>query len=115
MNNVYVLGNTIDDLGSYFYALRRDDDGNLFINRIDNLNDLETVDLFGPEVNADFVGKATEDYFGERDDATRLLEYSTDDVKYEQWKWENLKKFYYLNEDGELVVSVGTDKLSRLE
>lgn len=115
MNDVYVLGNSIDSIGSYFYALRRDDDGTLYINRVESINDIERVNMFPGQIPTEFFGLSTADYFGERDDVTRSLDFPVEQVTYEQWYWESLRKFYYLDPDnGELIVSIASDKPSKL-
>lgn len=115
MKDVYVLGNSIDSIGSYFYALRRDDDGTLYITRVESINDIERVEMFPGEIPPEFFGLSTTDYYGERDDATRLLDFPPEEVTYEQWYWETLRKFYYLDpESGELIVSIASDKPSKL-
>ena len=108
MSNYYV-GNTpqdqIGDSPRFFYALRRNENGSLFIVRSDQLrdDDLVVINDLGPEednytdfdVGVDFYEGITvnhEEIFG--------------NLKYQQYRWDDRSIFYYIDDDGQLVVRV---------
>jgi hypothetical protein len=109
-NSVYVLGGTNDVGAYYFYALRRDDDGNLFIRRDDVANGNDAPDIFGINKPEDFDGAFIDFDFDEGRNANHTLVYDAEtEVKYEQWYWDDKLVSYYLNADGELILAVGKE------
>lgn len=90
----------------YFYALRRTDDGLLYFARIDQLKDTGTITINNPgpsaadfnefEYGVDFFdGRAEEDH-------SRPF----DNLRWDQYRWDNKNVNYYINEQGEFVVRV---------
>ena len=61
-SNVFLLGSKSDTGAYYFYALRRDDEGNLFIRRDDVANDSVSINPFGLNKPIEFDGNL-ETYF----------------------------------------------------
>jgi hypothetical protein len=115
MNGTHVIGTSIDSYNNsdphYFYALRRNNDGDLYLCRVDINDNSEEVKLFGVDTPVEFENIAFpgEDYHNNRDPDTHELEYTTEQVKYEQWRWDNRFISYYLNDDGEFIVAIGKD------
>jgi hypothetical protein len=109
MANNYYLGNQPDDvLGGtprFFYALRRGTDGSLYCVRSDQLKDAGSIqinDVGADEDNyTDFeVGV---DFFEGRD-----VNHNTvfENLRYEQYRWDNRAMFYYIDDEGNLVVRI---------
>jgi hypothetical protein len=114
MSNTYVLGKTIADFSNssdtYIFALRRNEDGELFLLKT-NLNETsEDIKLFGNEIPVDFQSMdfPGDDYFEGRA-ADHTLENPIEDVKYEQWKWVNRTQSYYIDADGYFTLAIGED------
>jgi hypothetical protein len=89
----------------YFYALRRTDDGELFFTKIDQLDADAVVQVnnMGDPVDnyADFQQGV--DFFEGRD-ANHDLVYKN--LNFEQLRWDDRTLFYYINDEGELIVKV---------
>ena len=89
----------------YFYGIRRDDDGDLFLVRIDQMlpDELVTVNVSGlPEDNYEDFDVGV-DFFEGRD-VNHETVYKN--LKYEQYRWDYQKVNYYINDDGNLVARV---------
>lgn len=108
MSNYIGGGSTSATTKRYIYALRRDDEGNLFVARV-NINDQsDGIELFqGPvsETITDTIDVYSDDYFDGRSATTREL--VDENLYYEQWRWDGRFVSYFLNEDGEFVASIG--------
>jgi len=105
-NNNYYLGrDPVETLGAsprYWYALRRNSDGELYIVRSDQVIDKESYELNTPgdptENFEDFeVGV---DYFDGIDDQHETV---FDNMKYTQYRWDDRSIFYYVDSQGQLV------------
>ena len=104
--NVY-LENGVKD--RYFYGLRRTDEGELYIGKVDQLsaNDPITINLPG---NIDDNYKDFDqgyDFYEGRD-----LNHSKPfvNLKYEQFRWDDLNLNYYINDEGEFVVRLNSNR-----
>lgn len=107
MPSTYYLGTSPDEaLGDsprYWYALRRNDDGELFLLRSDQLKDKDSIELNIPgdpaENFEDFEPGV--DYFdGVRDD--HQIEY--ENLVWVQYRWDNRNMLYYVGQDeGRLI------------
>ena len=104
-NNYYLDRDTLETLGispRYWFALRRNEDGELFIVRSDQVTDKESYELNTPgdpaENFEDFEPGV--DYF-EGVDATH--EKVLDNIKYTQYRWDDRSIFYYVDAQGNLV------------
>ena len=104
--NVY-LENGVKD--RYFYGLRRTDEGELYIGKVDQLsaNDPVTINLPG---NIDDNYKEFDqgyDFYEGRD-----LNYSKPfkNLKYEQFRWDDVNLNYYINDEGEFVVRLNSNR-----
>ncbi len=111
MNN-YFLGRNADELigdnFKYFYAIRRTDDGDLYFARVNMLSreDGVVINNSGP-AEENYEGFETGvDFFDGRNPDTKELEY--DNLKYEQYRWDDTSIYYYIDEDGQLVARTHT-------
>jgi hypothetical protein len=91
----------------YFYALRRDDDGQLFVAKVDiasPTDDLQVNRPGGPDGNfSDW--QTGEDFFEGRNPNHELV---FDNLNYEQMRWDEKNIYYYVNDVGELVLRINT-------
>ena len=89
----------------YFYGLRRTDNGELFIGKMDQMSTTDGVTINNP-------GDPTKNYpsfqegqdFYEGRDVNHEKVYKN--LKYEQYRWDYQKINYYINQDGNLVARV---------
>lgn len=105
----YIFGNDpgflLNNNPRYFYALRRTDDGDLYVTRVDQLKDGD-IEINNPgdisenyekfKVGVDFLNGVGLNH-----------EKIYKNLKYDQYRWDDNFLSYYLNSDGELVVRVG--------
>jgi len=109
----YFLGNSAADLlqgkPRYFYGLRRSDAGDVYIDRIDQLNG-EAVVINNPGDSVDSYEKFAVglDFLNGRA-VNHELVYAN--LKYEQYRWDDRLLSYYIDEDGNLAVLVGEDRI----
>jgi len=105
----YYLGNVGSEsaLGPsntrYFYALRVDDEGTLYFTRVDQWTGSDTIEINKPgaseddwqffEIGIDFFDGKTEDH-----------ERPYKNLYFDQYKFDSKSIYYYLNENGELIV-----------
>jgi hypothetical protein len=108
-SSTYYLGTTpIESLGNsprYWYALRRNDDGELFFVRSDQIidNGAYELNIPGPseedfeefEIGVDFLEGLDEQH-----------ELVNDNMFYPQYKWDDRSLFYYVNDEGMFVVRI---------
>lgn len=110
MPSPYYLGQSADEaLGDsprYWYALRRNDDGEVFLLRSDQLKDKDSIELNIPGVPSenfeDFEPGI--DYFeGVRADH----EITYNNLVWTQYRWDNRNLLYYIGEEeGRLIVRI---------
>lgn len=90
----------------YFYALRRTEQGTLFFAKIDQLKDTDTITVNNP-------GKSVDDFtefeygvnfFDGRIELDHSRPYNN--LQWDQYRWDNKNAYYYVNEQGELVVRI---------
>jgi hypothetical protein len=104
--STYYFGQAADtSLGNsprYLYMLRRNDDGELFLLRIDNLISKDTVDLNLPgrpsETFEDFEPGI--DYF---EGITAEHEIEDNNLVWTQYRWDQRSILYYVDAQGMLV------------
>ena len=109
MSENYYIGQSYRDaLGDgprYFYALRRNDDGELYFLRSDQLKDKDAV-----EINvADTFSENFEQFevgidFLDGIDENHQIEYLN--LKYPQYKWDSRNLLYYIDSQGNLVLRI---------
>lgn len=103
----YYLGRTPSDLlgnsPEFFYALRRNDDGELYLVRSNQIIDKSVYEINipgNPEDNfEDF--EAGVDFF---DGIDGNHDFVYPNLKYPQYRWDNRAAFYYVDADGNLVL-----------
>lgn len=105
MSNYY-LGTAPEDLlgdsPRYWYALRRNEDGELFLLRSDQLKDKDSIELNipgPPEDNFEDFEPGV-DYF---DGIQENHEVSYDNLVWVQYRWDNRNMLYYVDSEGRLV------------
>lgn len=104
------LGQSISELvqqtdARYFYGLRRTDDGELYLQKSDQLKagDSVSINKLGDQDDnfEDFV--QGEDFFEGRDIKHEMV---YKNLNYEQYRWDNRNILYYIDEDGQLVLRI---------
>jgi hypothetical protein len=89
----------------YFYGLRRTDDGELFLQKLDQLSpdDVLTINKPGdPSQNYPNFEEGQDFYEGR--DVYHNLVY--ENLNYEQFRWDDRNLYYYVNDEGELILVV---------
>lgn len=107
MPSTYYLGTSPDEaLGDsprYWYALRRNEDGELFFLRSDQLKDKDSIELNTagvPSENFEDFEPGI-DYF---EGVTQDHEISYDNLVWTQYRWDNRNMLYYIGADeGRLI------------
>ena len=106
MTSNYYLGTTPDEaLGNsprYLYMIRRNQDGEIFLVRSDQLRDKTAIELNIPGEPIDNFEdfEPGVDYFeGITDD--HELEYAN--LYWPQYRWDNRSVLYYVDDEGQLV------------
>jgi hypothetical protein len=106
MPSTYYLGTSPDEaLGDsprYWYAIRRNEDGELFLLRSDQLKDKDSVELNIPgdpasnfedfEPGVDFFDGITQDH-----------EVEYENLVWTQYRWDNRNMLYYIDDEGRLT------------
>lgn len=89
----------------YLYGLRRTDEGELFFGRSDQLDVSDDLQINNPGDPAnnftDF--EQGQDFFEGRDVYHDLV---FENLRYEQFRWDDRNIYYYVNDEGELVVRI---------
>jgi hypothetical protein len=109
MSSTYYLGTSpgesLGDSPRFFYGLRRNDHGELFFVRSDQLADTTDVTINEPgslvDTFQDF--EAGVDYFDGIDADHEIL---YENMKYPQYKWDNRSLFFYVDSQGQLVIRI---------
>lgn len=107
-NNYYLGRDPVETLGDsprYWYALRRNEDGELYIVRSDQIKDDASYDLNLPgdpaENFEDFEPGV--DYFEGVDENHNKV---FDNMNYTQYRWDDRSIFYYVDDEGQLVQKI---------
>jgi hypothetical protein len=108
----YYIGQTAiaDLLGAdnprYFYALRRTDDGLLYFGKVDQIKDdaQVTVNIAGSNENNFESFEYGVDYFDGRLESDHSRPFPN--LYFDQYRWDNKNCYYYINNNGELVVRI---------
>ena len=103
-------GSTPDHLNGaipdrYFYGLRRTDEGELFIGKMDQMSTTDGITINNPgdpENNYPDFDQGQDFYEGR--DVNHNLVY--ENLNYEQFKWDGRNISYYVNDEGELIARV---------
>lgn len=106
----YYIGNTPDGIfnsidNRYFYAIRRNDDGELFLVKVDQAKPGETFTLNNGGIDSSSFQnfEQGQDFFEGRDVYHELV---YEELKYEQFKWDNRNMFFYVDDDGYFIIKV---------
>ncbi len=110
--STFYVGTTPQDVltqlgdSRYFYALRRNDDGDLFFAKVDQLTDTDEIIINIPGPNEDNFNDFTygTDYFDGRLEVDHSRPHPN--LYWDQYKWDTRNMYYYINENGELVVRI---------
>ena len=91
----------------YFYALRRDDDGQLFIAKVDIASPTDSVAINKPGGTVDNFPDFQDgaDFFEGRNPNHTLV---YENLKFEQMRWDDKNIYYFVNEEGEFVLRINT-------
>jgi hypothetical protein len=104
-SNYYLGRDPIDTLGQsprYWYALRRNQDGELFIVRSDQLTDKDAYEINIPGDPADNFEdfEPGVDFF---DGIDIEHEPEFENMYYPQYRWDDRSIFYYVDSQGQLI------------
>jgi len=104
-SNYYLGRDPIDTLGQsprYWYALRRNQDGELFIVRSDQLTDKDAYEINIPGDPADNFEdfEPGVDFF---DGVDTEHEPEFENMFYPQYRWDDRSIFYYVDSQGQLI------------
>ena len=100
------LANGIKD--RYFYGLRRTDEGTLFIGKVDQLAANDPVSINNPGNIDDNFKEFDQGYdFYEGSDLNHDKPFKN--LRYEQFRWDDVNLNYYINSEGELVVRINSN------
>jgi hypothetical protein len=95
----------LGDNPRYFYGLRRTDDGEIYFVKVDqlNINDSIEINNVGDDEENFNDFELGIDFFEGRDiDHEPVF----DNLKYEQYRWDPRSLYYYIDDDGQLVVRI---------
>ncbi len=95
----------IGDAPRYFYGLRRTDDGTVYFVRVDQLDRTDSIEVnnLGPEEENYDDFEVGFDFFEGRDVNHNIV---FENLKYEQYRWDDRPVYYYIDNDGQLVVRI---------
>ena len=108
-SNNYYLGNDpqtmLGDTPRFFYGLRRGEDGSLYLVRSDPIRDKDAIQLNEAGEDADNYNdfEVGIDFFEGRDVYHNKV---YENLRYEQYRWDDRAMFYYIDDDGQLVVRI---------
>lgn len=108
MSNYY-LGtspeNLLGDTPRYFYGLRKNENGSLFFIKNDNIADDETIEINNPGDQSDNFNdyEVGVDFYEGIDVYHRKV---FQNLKYQQYRWDERSIMYYIDDEGNLVVKV---------
>jgi hypothetical protein len=108
MSNYYLGQNPLDSIGDtprFFYGLRKNSQGSVFLVKVDQIKSNESVQL-------NQVGEFEDNYndFEVGVDFFEGIDVNHDPVfanlRYQQYRWDDRSILYYINDDGELVARI---------
>jgi hypothetical protein len=111
MNSNYYLGidplTRLGDTPRFFYGLRKNENGSLFLQRNDQLKDKDAIEInrVGDEANNFTDFEVGVDFF-EGIDVNHNTVFKN--LKYQQYRWDIRSMFYYIDEEGQLVAKLNT-------
>lgn len=98
----------LGDTPRYFYGLRRTDQGDLYLGKVDQVvgSDAIQINTIGDQSQNFEDFEVGIDFFEGRDvEHNKILE----NLNYEQYKWDDKNMYYYIDDDGQLVVRIGAN------
>lgn len=97
----------LGDTPKFFYGLRRNADGELYLYKLNQLSNDDVVEINLPGDNSenytDF--ETGVDYIEGRSSTTHEL--IDENIKYEQYRWDNRSLYYYIDSEGQLIMRIG--------
>lgn len=112
MASNYVFGTSKEDLiGSqptYFYGIKRNDDGEITLTRVNQLSRNDSLAINDPgDINNNYEGFEIGTDFYEGRDVFHHIVYTN--LLYEQYRWDNRNAYYYIDPaSGQLVARIAT-------
>ena len=106
MSNPYYIGTSpeqsLGDSPRYFYAVRRNEDGELFFLRSDQIKDKDIITINNPGVPSENFEDLEPgiDYF---EGVNANHELTDDNLFFTQYRWDNRSVLYYIDAEGQLV------------
>ena len=111
----YYVGNNPDQLiqqlgeARYFYAIRRTEDGYLYLYKTDQLagqDDVVQINRLGDDPTKDYSDfEFGVDFFDGRLE-NHEIDPNIENIIWEQYRWDSRNIFYYVNDNGEFVVRI---------
>ncbi len=91
----------------YFYALRRDDDGQIFIAKVDVASPTDNIQINKPGGTSDNYPDFQDgaDFFEGRNPNHNLV---YENLNFEQMRWDDKNIYYFINDEGEFVLRINT-------
>jgi hypothetical protein len=88
----------------YFYALRTDEEGNIYFTRVDQWTSSEAIEINAPGAAEDDwqYFEIGVDYFDGKDEETHNRPH--ENLNFDQYRFDSRSAYYYINANGELVV-----------
>lgn len=100
-----VLNVTKNHKDRYFYGLRRTDEGELWLGKVDQMTPGDSVTINNPgAITENFDGWSEGQEFFDGRDVNHDRLYAN--LKYEQFRWDSINVTYYINAEGELVMRI---------
>lgn len=89
----------------FFYGLRRTDNGEAFIQKIDQLKNDDSLQINDPgPIEDNFPNfEDGQDFFEGRDSQHNLV---YNNLNYEQFKWDKANIYYYIDDEGFLTARI---------
>ena len=92
----------------YFYGLRRTDDGELYVAKVDQLTSHDSIAINAegdPTDNYEDFDQGENFFEGRNVNHERLYK----NLNYEQFRWDNRNISYYIDDSGNLVARINED------
>lgn len=107
MSSNYYLGtsptDTLGDSPRYLYMIRRNEDGELFLLRSDQIKDKDSITINNPgDPNENYEDFEPGIDFFEGIDANHETVY--DNLVWTQYRWDNRSVLYYIDSQGQLIL-----------
>jgi len=107
----YFFGRTKEEqIGTspqYFYGLRRNDDGELFLARVNQLSRVDSLQVNGDgDIANNYENFEVGTDFYENRDVYHNIVFSN--LIYEQYRWDDRSMYYYVNTSGDLTARINT-------